>query len=174
MTLVPAFLLRPRLLSAIAVGVATAVILYAIPTENLPSTRAILAWDAGCAWFIASVLWMMRAARTAPTSAARPASQDEGRHMILLVVVVAAAASLWGHRGRAVSGQGRGAGWIESLRAVAFAMVTVAASWFVVQLIFAVHYARTTTTRCRRTANRAGACFPAARRRLLGLSCISR
>ena len=138
MTLVRAFLSRPRLLSAIAVGVAAAGILYAIPTENLPSTRAILAWDAGCAWFIASVLWMMRGQDGAGISS-KAAAQDEGRHMILFLVVAAAAASL-GAIAVELS-QAKGEDGLEKALRVAVAIGTVAASWFVVQLIFAVHYA---------------------------------
>ncbi len=109
MILVRAFLSRPRLLSAIAVGVATGAILYAIPTDNLPSTRAILAWDAGCARFIATVLWMMRG-KDSESISRKAATQDEGRHVILFVVVIAAAASLGAIAAELSQAKGR-AGW---------------------------------------------------------------
>ncbi len=56
---------------------------------------------------------------------------------------------------------------------VAFAVVTVAASWFLVQLIFALHYAHDYYALLK--GKRAAACCsPAASRPTTGTSCTSR
>lgn len=129
---------RPRLLAALAIGVAVAVALAATPAPLRGSTRAILAWDAGCLTFIASVLIFMKG-RRADQIRAQAARDDEGRGLILALVVVAAAASL-GAIGAEVS-LAKGADGLERAMRAALTIVTVAASWFVVQLIFTLHYA---------------------------------
>lgn len=127
---------RPRLIAGIVVGVAVALALQ--PLGLRPSTRAILAWDAGCAAFIGLVLHFM-AGRTGSEIRARAAQEDEGRGVILGLVVLAAAASL-GAIGAELSLARDATGAERGLR-VALAFATVAGSWFAVQLIFALHYA---------------------------------
>jgi uncharacterized membrane protein len=132
------FASRPRLVGAILATSLSGVALALAPTALAPSTRAILSWDAGCLWFITASLVGMSGKNTRDIRA-RAAEQDDGRGMILGLVLLATAASL------AASGvelslakQDHGA-W-KTWR-VCLAFVTVAASWSVAQLIFALHYA---------------------------------
>jgi len=129
---------RPRLLAAMAIGIGVALALGAAPDPFRGSTRAILAWDAACFTFIASVMIFM-AGRTPGHIRSQAAQDDEGRGLILGLVVIAAAASL-GAIGAEVS-LAKGADGLEKAARVSLAAVTVAASWFVVQLIFTLHYA---------------------------------
>ncbi len=129
---------RPRLASAIAVGLLVALLLAVLPMDLDRSTRATLAWDVGCTWFIALVLLEFRD-RDAPYIRGVAAAQDEGQGLILTLVLVAAAASL-GAVGVELSAAKDVQGLAKVLRVV-LAFCTVALSWFVVQLIFALHYA---------------------------------
>jgi uncharacterized membrane protein len=70
---------------------------------------------------------------------ARAAAQDEGRHVILALVLVAAIASL-ATVGAELS-SARGEHGYPKIGHVGLAFATVAASWFLVQLVFALHYA---------------------------------
>ena len=104
----------------------------------LPSTSVILGWDAVCVGFVVSMLWTM--AESSPDDMrARAERDDEGRLTILTLVLVAAVAAILATAlelslAKSAHGSERG------LR-VALAFATVAASWFMVHLIFALHYA---------------------------------
>ncbi len=129
---------RPRLAGAIVAGGLAGAALAVLPTPLAPSSRAILSWDAGCLWFIAASLAGMsgRQARDIRTKASE---QDDGRGMILALVLLATAASL-AAAGVELSLAKQDHGLSKTLR-VGLAFFTVAASWFVAQLIFAIHYA---------------------------------
>jgi uncharacterized membrane protein len=115
-----------------------ALALALIPSALQPSSRAILSWDIACAWFmVASLIGM--ADRNAHDIQLRAAEQDDGRGMILGLVLVAAAASL-AATGIELSMAKSDHGLSKSLRVV-LAFLTVTLSWFVVQLVFALHYA---------------------------------
>ena len=129
---------RPRLLMAIAIGLATGAALTWLPTGLRPSTAAILAWDTGCASFIVSILWRMLVSDVHGIRRHAQA-QDEGRGFILGLVLVAAAASLMAI-GVELS-LAKEAHGLERAARVALAFTTVGVSWFTVQLIFALHYA---------------------------------
>lgn len=129
---------RPRLLSAIGIGLLCALLLHIVPSGLDASTRAPIAWDAGCLWFIATVLASFRS-RDAPFIRGRAAAQDEGNGLILALVVLLAAASL-AAVGVELSAAKDALGLEKPVR-IALAIGTVALSWFVVQLIFALHYA---------------------------------
>lgn len=136
--LIHVFMSRPILTSALLVGVAVAAALALTPNPLAPITRAILAWDAFCGWFIAIAIWSMRGAQ-AEDIAQRAARQDEGRHLILGIVILAAAVSL-----TAVAlelSQAKADADLEKTVRIGLAFATVAASWFMVQLVFAFHYA---------------------------------
>ncbi len=101
-------------------------------------TRAILAWDVGCAAYVATTLRHI-ARRDAPFIRGAAARQDEGQGIILGLVLALAAASL-----AAVAVElslAKGAHGLDEALRVALASVTVSVSWFVTQLIFALHYA---------------------------------
>ena len=129
---------RPRLASAVAAGLLFALLLATIPNDLAPSTRAILSWDATCAVFIGLVLLSFRN-RGVSHMKKRAEAQDEGRHLILALVLTASIVSLSATAGE-LSLAKDAHGLLKALR-VALVFATVSASWFMVQLIFALHYA---------------------------------
>ncbi|MES3026950.1 MAG: DUF1345 domain-containing protein [Pseudomonadota bacterium] len=132
------FVNRPRLLAAIGVGVGVWILCLFAPWPLSWSTAAIFAWDAACLTFILAVLGMMRG-RAPEAIKAMAATQDEGQGLILTVVIVAAAASVWAI-GSELSLAKHDDGLIRAAR-IGLAFATVAASWLIVQTIFALHYA---------------------------------
>jgi len=132
------FRARPRLTSALAVGVAVYAACGFLPDTLRWSTCAILGWDATCLTFIALALLMMRGRTPADIRKIAP-TQDEGQGFILGLVSLAAAASLYAVA-LELSLARTDHGLVKTLH-VSLAFVTVAASWFMVQLIYALHYA---------------------------------
>ncbi len=132
------FTARPRLSLSLLLGLAVGLGLAVSPLGLRPATCGVIGWDAACVLFIGSVLSMMRG-RTAPDIRKMAASQDEGKLMILALVIIAAAASL-AAIGAELSLAKGDHGLLKAGR-VGLAFATVAASWFVTQLIFALHYA---------------------------------
>lgn len=129
---------RPRLLIALGVGLAFGIAYDRIFGGSAWHTSIIVGWDCTCLTFIVSALAMM-IGRTPDHMRATAASQDEGAGAVLILIGLAAAISLW-----AVAfelSQAKSAHGLEKAARVAFAFGTVAASWFMVQLIFALHYA---------------------------------
>ncbi|MDB5446802.1 MAG: putative rane protein [Phenylobacterium sp.] len=104
----------------------------------LPSSSVILGWDAVCLGFIVSMLWTM-AESSLDDMRARAEQDDEGRLTILTLVLVAAVAAILAIA-MELSLAKSAHGLVRGLR-VALAFATVAASWFMVHLIFALHYA---------------------------------
>ena len=129
---------RPRLTGAIVVGVAAGLLLALVPNALKPSTRGILAWDVGCIWFVVASLIGM-SGKEGRDIQELAALQDDGRGMILGLVLLSSAASL-ATVGVELSLAKTDHGLFKIAR-VAFALTTVVASWFVAQLIFAIHYA---------------------------------
>ncbi|HEY2356308.1 MAG TPA: DUF1345 domain-containing protein, partial [Phenylobacterium sp.] len=129
---------RPRLLAAIGVGIIVGVTLAFLGTEIDRSTRLILSWDALAVTFLVSMMLSM--IQHSPTEIrARAVLDDEGKGVILALVLVAAAASVW-----AVGDElslAKDAHGIVKLGRVVLAFGTVMASWMMVQMIFALHYA---------------------------------
>lgn len=132
------FAARPRLLAAIGAGIAAWALLLLVPSDLSLTTSAILAWDVTCAVYIAAAVAMMRGAdehRIRSTAA----TQDQGQGVILALVIAAAAASIW-VIAKELSAAKADVGLLKALR-VALVFGTVAASWFMIQLVFALHYA---------------------------------
>jgi uncharacterized membrane protein len=131
------FAARPRLVLAIASGVATTLALRF--AAGLDAVAAILVgWDVVCIGYLASSLWNM-AGRSSDEIRARAAREDQGRPTILTVVLLAAAAAIVAIM-LELSQARQAVGLAMALR-VALAFVTVAASWIMVHLMFALHYA---------------------------------
>lgn len=130
------FAARPRL--AVAFGVGIVVAAAALLGGLSWSTSVILGWDATCLVFAIAAFTMMHGADTVRMKATA-ARLDEGQATILGVVTLAAAASFGAVMVELAEGQA-GRGLFAALR-VALVFATVAASWFMVQLIFALHYA---------------------------------
>ncbi|OYU69208.1 MAG: hypothetical protein CFE28_03845 [Alphaproteobacteria bacterium PA2] len=129
---------RPTLLAAIAVGILVSLGLALAPNPLKWSTRAILSWDAGALWFILAMMRHMTGSGIAHMEATAD-QQDEGRGLILTVVMIACAisiAAITAELGLAKSTHG-----VMKVMHVSLAGVTVAVSWFVMQLVFALHYA---------------------------------
>ena len=129
---------RPRLLSAIGLGLASGLVLALVPSSLDVPSRAILSWDIGCVVFLSLTLQHI-GRRDAPFIRSAAASQDEGQGMILVLVLALSAASLM-----AVAAElsfAKDAHGLDKALRVALAFGTVAVSWFVTQLIFALHYA---------------------------------
>lgn len=136
--LADSLLSRPKLLGALGVGTGVGLVLGFTPTPFDGPTSAILAWDAGCLFFVTATLWSF-ADRDAPYMRGVAARQDEGQGIILGLVIALSAASL-GAVGLELSLAKHADGLDKALR-VTLAFGTLAASWFVAQLIFALHYA---------------------------------
>ena len=129
---------RPTLLAAICFGLVVSVGLQLAPALLRWSTRAILSWDAGAAWFIIAMMRHMTGSGVAHMEATAD-QQDEGRGLILTVVMIACIASIaaiTAELGLAKTSHG-----LVKLLRVSLAGGTVAVSWFVMQLVFALHYA---------------------------------
>ena len=129
---------RPNLTAGICIGLGVWAALMLIPNGLRWSTKSVLAWDLGSLWFVGSMLNHMRECNVERMKM-QVDRQDEGQGLIVGLVLVACVASL------ASVGVELGIakdehGVYRSLQ-VGLAGSTVAISWFMMQLIFAVHYA---------------------------------
>lgn len=129
---------RPRMSSAILVGLATGLVLCLAPNNLSPSTRAILAWDCAVSTFIALMMAMMSKSDILQIQA-RSAAQDEGQGLTLTLSIFAATASILAIAIE-LSLAKADHGLVKALR-VALAFLTIGLSWFFTHLIFALHYA---------------------------------
>jgi uncharacterized membrane protein len=119
--------LRPRLLLALALGASVA--LWPMPMA-LP-TRALLGWNLG-AWVYLGLVLHLLLRGSAQDLQARARSHADGSGIILGIAILGAAASL----GAIVFELGRG-----SDAASALVVATVAVSWLLLPLEFALAYA---------------------------------
>jgi uncharacterized membrane protein len=133
-----AFRDRPRMVSAIATGLIVSALLWSVPNDLRPSTRAIIGWDATALTFITLMLLMMADCGISKIQA-RAKNQDEGRGLVLALSSLAAAASVLAI-GIELSLAKEDHGLVRALR-VGLAFATIGASWFFAHLIFALHYA---------------------------------
>lgn len=121
-------------LTGAAVGVALAVLMPSWPA----ATTLIVAWDVGCLLFM--LLLLPTIWGNGPEDIrAHAAEQDEGRAFILTMVVLAAVASVW-----AIGAQleiAKSEHGLVRTGHVALAFGTVAISWMMMQVTFALHYA---------------------------------
>ena len=129
---------RPLLTAALSIGLLTRLAAFYGARGLTGSTCAILGWDATCLAYITSVLVALFG-ETPERIKERAATQDEGRGFILALVTVAAAVSLAAIAQELSQAQGDH-GWLKAWRVI-LVFATVAASWLMVQLIFALHYA---------------------------------
>ena len=132
------FAWRPRLTSGIAVGIVTFFCLAMLAGGLDWISRGILGWDVTCLWFITLVLLEMRG-QEGEQIKAFVAAQDEGQGLILGVVLLASVASICAV-GVDLSFAKADAGFAKALR-VGSAIGTVALSWLMVHIVFALHYA---------------------------------
>jgi uncharacterized membrane protein len=128
---------RPRLTISILVGIAVGFACMAVPGMKL-STRVVVGWDALSVSFLVSMMATMLD-HTPTDIRARAALDDEGRGFILTLVLLAAAASVWAVG--AELGLAKDSRGLMKVLRIALAFGTVIASWMMVQMIFALHYA---------------------------------
>ena len=129
---------RPRLTGSIVAGLVVGVACAMFATEMRGSTALILGWDALAFSFLGSMLltWFQHDPEDIRH---RAAIDDEGREVISTLVIVAAAASIW-----AVGAElslAKDAHGLMKVAHIVLAFITVIASWFMVQMIFTLHYA---------------------------------
>lgn len=128
---------RPRLALSILVGVLAGLVCLWIPQMNA-STRLIVGWDAMTVTFL-SAMFVSMMQHTPTEIRARAALDDEGRGVILALVLIASAASVWAVG--AELGLAKDAKGLLRAGRIVLAFGTVIASWLMVQMIFALHYA---------------------------------
>ncbi|MDP3659417.1 DUF1345 domain-containing protein [Phenylobacterium sp.] len=128
---------RPRLAAAVAIGILTGFACLAW-TPASAGTCLIIGWDVACLSFIAAALHSM-IGRTPDQIRQRAAADDQARATILGLVIVASVGSL-AATAFELSLAKHDPGFARGAR-VWLAFATVAASWFMVQMIFAIHYA---------------------------------
>ena len=131
------FAARPRLVASFAGGVLVAAACRVLAGLQ-PSTAMIIGWDALCLAYVGIMFWRM-AGCTQDQMRAAADQDDEGRAIIQTLVIVAAAAAI-GAIVLELSLAKNAHGLERGLR-IALAFATLAASWFMVHLIFALHYA---------------------------------
>jgi len=125
---------RPRFFIAIATSLVVAV---ALPGEWRLTTRLLLAWDGGAAWYLALVYHMIGRSSVADIRR-RAAFEDAGRFGILVLTVASALASL----GAIIAELGTAAhGGTHEPRQLLLATTTILLSWALTHTIFALHYA---------------------------------
>lgn len=129
---------RALLLASAAFGAATAILLGLSVFRAEPVLSLVAGFDGAALAFSLANLWTMGRADIdgIRTVAAR---QDEGEALILALVVVSCTASL-AAVAVGMNPSARAHGSVEVLRVV-FAGASVALAWFLVQLVFALHYA---------------------------------
>jgi uncharacterized membrane protein len=132
------FVTRPRLTGSFLLATIFGVGLTVFGPPQPTATILIVSWDVACLVFLVSIGGMMM--DDSPEHIrARAEREDEGRGLILTVVLVAAAASVW-----AISvqlGIAKAEHGVLRTAHVVLAFVTVALSWMMMQVIFALHYA---------------------------------
>lgn len=132
-----AFAARPRLVLAIGGGVAASLLLrFAIGLQTV--SAILLGWNVLCLSYVGGSLWNM-VGRSSDEIRARAARDDQKRATILATVLVAAVAAIVAIV-MELSQAHEAVGLAKGLH-VALAFVTVAASWIMVHLMFALHYA---------------------------------
>jgi uncharacterized membrane protein len=131
------FAARPRLLGSTAGGLIVALVARLFVGLQ-PSTAMILGWDALCATYISIMFLRMRGC-TPDQLRAEAALDDEGRLTILTLVMSAAVVAIGAIALElSIAKSVHGA---ERIARIALAFGTLAASWVMVQLVFAQHYA---------------------------------
>lgn len=128
-------LARPRLLLGAAIGLAT---MFLLPATLTPLTRAIVAWDVGCAAFLVMLAEMFGIERR-ERIARDAAMQKEGEWTIFAVSVGAVAASFAAIIGEFSAAKDMPAG----IRGAHIGLVaaTLFLSWLMTHALFSLRYA---------------------------------
>ena len=130
------FRLHIRLVASALIGVALFVILMQVGQPERITTRALIAWNVGAFCYLITVLWLVLRSDL-DRLRQRAAEEDEGAAVILVIVVIAAVASLVAIFAELGAARGDKIGWLPPV----LALSTVILSWFLIQSIYAIHYA---------------------------------
>lgn len=125
---------HPRLLVAIAVGVAAG---FLVPATTWVS-QCLVGWNAGV-WTYLLTIWLMMYRADAEDAKRLAETEDESAQLVLGMVCVAAIASLLAIL-LELAGSHGGDG--HKLLRYAFTAATVFGSWLLIGTIFTLHYAR--------------------------------
>ena len=132
------FASRPRLVGAALIGAVVGLSLAKFDPTLPTVTDLVIGWDVLCLAFMVSVTAAMLD-HSPDDIRARAGREDEGRGLILGLVLIAAAASV-AAIGAELSLAKNEHGLLR-LTHIVLAFGTVAASWLMVQFVFALHYA---------------------------------
>lgn len=152
------FATRPKLMIALATGVAVAVACFLLAPDLRASSSGIFGWDAFCGLYLVLMLRAF-AGRKPDEIRARAAKEDQGQAIILALIVAACAASI-----AAVAidlAMAHGEYGLAKALDITVAFATVTASWLMMQMVFALHYAHEYYARDPKTKkDRGGLAFP--------------
>lgn len=126
---------RPRLVGAIAVGTAAALL---VAHAQGPVTRALLGWNVAVWLYVALDAWMMLHADHAHLRRVATA-QAEGAGTVLAIVIVACVVSLLGTVAELTAAKLPGGH--HALPHLAFALITVTGAWLLLPTVFTLTYA---------------------------------
>ncbi|HEY7240656.1 MAG TPA: DUF1345 domain-containing protein [Burkholderiales bacterium] len=118
--------------------VVASVVAFSLPAMLPPSTRLAIAWDSAVLVFLAMTWWVVQ---RSPAELMRQTVlvNDQGRVGILLLVLLAVCASL--AEIFLLVQNARATGESPSAVQVTLAVLTIACSWIVAHVMFALHYA---------------------------------
>jgi len=127
--------LRPRLVIATIIGLAT---LAVLPPTLSAITRTLLAWDAGAGLYL-GLAWIMMLRASIERMRRRAKEQDDGAVVVLALTVFASLASLAAIVLELMGAKGNSPH--EQHLHLVLSIVTILCSWFLVHTAFALHYA---------------------------------
>lgn len=133
-----AFTARPNLIAAVSAGLVGGVATAALAPDLQLISCLIIGWDVFCVTFLGLTL-RGQSGHGPDDIRSLAARQDQGRATILLIVLTASVASV-GAVGLELSLAQADAGWAKGLR-VAACVLTLGVSWFLIQTVYALHYA---------------------------------
>ncbi|CAM2143343.1 DUF1345 domain-containing protein [Pararobbsia alpina] len=132
-----AFLVRPRLYIAAAVGLIIAIVL---PAHLAPTQRALIGWNVAVYAYLLLVMVEMAPRMSSDDVQRLAAREDENAVAVLVIVSIAAIASIAAIVLELATA--RAPNQPASLGHILLAGVTVVGAWALIPTLFAMHYAR--------------------------------
>lgn len=132
------FATRPKLAAAAVAGLAVGLAAHALDPRLSAVSCAIAGWDTFCALYLGLALHAM-AGKKPEQIRQRAAREDQGQAVILVLILAACAAALVA-AGMELS-LAHEAPDVEKALRVSTAFITVTLSWFLMQVVFTLHYA---------------------------------
>ena len=119
-------------------GLATALVVAAVPLPTGWEFRALLAWFAGLAMYLA-LAWWLCLAFNAERTRERAQAQDEPNVVLVFMLLLTNVACVVAIT--VLMQQSRDLSGLERVFYIGLSALALAASWFFIQTIFAFHYA---------------------------------